>query len=179
MFSIYDIQKKADGIHFEKNLDVTEHLKARNPEILDLTPIFVRGSVRFEAGFYFLDYDMSYTITLPSSRSLEPVEKAETVSVSEIFVADEALLMDNDVTDKDLVLIAEDEVIRLDDSIADNILLAIPLKILTPEEEANPTLLSGKDWTVLTENDFQKSQREKKTASHPFAQLQALFDDQK
>ncbi|WP_394404665.1 YceD family protein [Streptococcus sp. 20-1249] len=178
MFHIYDIQKNPEGISFEKNLEVTEELKARNSEILDLSAVHAQGSVRFEAGFYFLDYIMSYTITLASSRSLKPVEKVETVTVNEIFVADESVLKEKDLVDADMVLVVEDEQIRLDESVADNILLNIPMKILTPEEEAGADLPSGSDWTLLTEEDFQESQQEKKEAASPFAQLQGLFDQE-
>lgn len=178
MFHIYDIQKNPEGIQFEKSLDVTEELKGRNAEILDLTPVLAQGSVRFEAGFYFLDYSMSYTITLASSRSLAPVERVETIAVNEIFVADESVLKEKDLVDADMVLVVEDEQIRLDESVADNILLAVPLKILTPEEEAGFAMPSGNDWAVLTEDDFQESQQKKKEASSPFAQLQGLFDQE-
>lgn len=178
MFHIYDIQKNPEGISFEKSLDVTEELKARNSDILELSTVHTKGSICFEAGFYFLDYIMSYTITLASSRSLEPVEKVETITVNEIFVADEAVLKEKDLIDADMVLVVEDEHIRLDESVADNILLHIPMKILTPEEETGTDLPSGNDWALLTEEDFQESQQEKKEAASPFAQLQGLFDQE-
>ena len=33
------------------------------------------GRAQYEDGLYFLDYELSYTITLASSRSMEPVEE--------------------------------------------------------------------------------------------------------
>lgn len=178
MFHIYDIQKNPDGIAFDKSIEVTEELKARNAEILDLSPVNVTGKVRYEAGFYFLDYQMDYRITLASSRSLLPVEVQETVLVNEIFVDDESLLKDQDLAEAEMVLVIEDEIIQLVESVADNILLNIPIKILTPEEEAGAGLQTGNDWAVLTEDDFQTSQQEQKEANSPFAQLQGLFDQE-
>lgn len=176
MFHLVDIQKHPEGLSFEQTLDVATELKERSADILAVSPIEARGSVRFEAGFYFLDYQMTYTITLASSRSLEPVERKESYVVNEIFVADESVLKDKDLVDADLVLVVEDELIQLTESVMDNILLNIPLKILTPEEERGQGLPSGQHWTVMTEASYQEATQEKKEANSPFAQLQGLFD---
>lgn len=178
VFHIADLQKKPEGIDFVQELDVKAELMERNSEILDLSLVSAKGNVRFEAGFYFLDYDISYAITLASSRSMKPVVLEEAYPVQEIFVADEASLADKDMVDADLVLVIEGEAIDLAESVADNILLAIPAKVLTPEEEMGEVLPSGRDWAVLTEEDFQKQVQENKEANSPFAQLQGLFDQE-
>ena len=49
--------------------------------------------------------------------------------------------------------------------------------MLTPEEESGQISLSGNDWEVLSEEDFEALKQEKKEASNPFAQLNGLFDD--
>lgn len=178
MFHIYDIQKNPDGISFEKTLDLQEDLQARNSEVLGLSPVHVAGNVRFESGFFFLDYQMTYDITLASSRSLQPVLLHEVQEVNELFVANEAVLKEQDLIDEDMVLVVEDDYIVLEESVADNILLAIPIKVLTPEEEAGTDLPSGQAWTLMTEEAFQQDVQEKKEANSPFAQLQGLFDSE-
>ncbi len=178
MFHIYDIQKNPDGISFEKTLDLQEELQARNSEILALSPVEVTGNVRFESGFFFLDYRMTYAITLASSRSLQPVILQEVQEVNELFVASEAALKEQDLIDEDLVLVVEEERIVLEESVADNILLNIPLKVLTPDEEAGNDLPSGQAWSLMTEEDFHQKAQEKKEANSPFAQLQGLFEDE-
>lgn len=178
MFHIYDIQKNPDGISFEKTLDLQEELQARNSEVLGLSPVHVSGNVRFESGFFFLDYQMTYDITLASSRSLQPVLLHEVQDVNELFVANEAVLKEQDLIDEDMVLVVEDDRIVLEESVADNILLAIPIKVLTPEEEAGTDLPSGQAWTLMTEEAFQQDVQEKKEANSPFAQLQGLFDSE-
>lgn len=177
MFHIYDIQKNPDGISFEKTLDLQEALQARNREILALSPIQVAGKVRFESGFFFLDYQMTYDITLASSRSLQPVVLHQDQEVNELFVASEAALKEQDLIDEDMVLVVEDDHIVLEESVADNILLTIPIKVLTPEEEAGDDLPSGQSWALLTEEEFQQQVKEKKEVNSPFAQLQGLFGD--
>ncbi|WP_105114043.1 YceD family protein [Streptococcus suis] len=178
MFHIYDIQKNPDGISFEKILDLQEDLQARNSDVLGLSPVQVSGNVRFESGFFFLDYQMTYDITLASSRSLQPVLLHEVQEVNELFVANEAVLKEQDLIDEDMVLVVEDDYIVLEESVADNILLAIPIKVLTPEEEAGTDLPSGQAWALMTEEDFQQKAQEKKEANSPFAQLQGLFDSE-
>lgn len=61
-----------------------------------------------------------------------------------------------------MVLVVEDDHIVLDESVADNILLAIPIKVLTPEEEAGQELPSGQAWALMTEEDFQQKLKRKK-----------------
>ncbi|NQM13204.1 DUF177 domain-containing protein [Streptococcus suis] len=177
MFHIYDIQKNPDGISFEKTLDLYEELQARNSEVLGLSPVQVSGNVRFESGFFFLDYQMTYDITLASSRSLQPVVLHESQEVNELFVANEAVLKEQDLIDEDMVLVVENDQIVLDESVADNILLAIPIKVLSPDEEAEKDLPSGQSWILMTEETFQQQAQEKKEANSPFAQLQGLFEE--
>ncbi|HFR3411822.1 TPA: DUF177 domain-containing protein, partial [Streptococcus suis] len=97
--------------------------------------------------------------------------------VNELFVANEAALKDQDLIDEDMVFVVEEDCIVLEESVADNIILNIPIKVLTPEEEAGQDLPSGQSWTLMTEDDFQQEAQEKKEANSPFAQLQGLFDE--
>ncbi|MBF0787601.1 MULTISPECIES: DUF177 domain-containing protein [unclassified Streptococcus] len=178
MFHIQDIQKKSDGISFEETLELTAELMERNADILAVSPIKVVGQVSFEAGFFLLNYQMTYDITLASSRSMEPVLLSESFPVQEIFVADEQALKAQDIVEEDLVLVVEEDVIVLAESVADNILLQIPLKVLTPEEEAGQDLPSGHHWTMMTEEEYTTVAQEKKEANSPFAQLQGLFEEE-
>ena len=177
-FHIYDLKKHPEGIRFDETLDVKAELLERNPEILDLSPVTVSGQVRFEAGLFFLEYELSYEISMASSRSMNPVSWKESYPVLELFVENEAQLKDQDLVDEDLVLVIEGDYLVLDESVADNILLHLPSKVLTPEEEAGQALPSGQNWTLLTEDEFEEESQKKKDANSPFAQLQGLFDQE-
>lgn len=177
-FHIYDIQKNPEGIAFEHQLDLKAELMERNQEILDVTSIMANGLVRYEAGLYFLEYQLSYDITMASSRSLKPVKWSESYSVMELFAADEESLKDKELLEADMALGIEGETIVLDESVADNILLNLPIKVLTPEEAAGDDLPSGENWTVMTEADFEAESQKKKEENSPFAQLQGLFDEE-
>ena len=170
MLNIQEIKKNAGGLQFDQDFDFAQELQERNREVLDIQNIVARGQAQYENGLYFLDYTLTYKITLASSRSMAPVDREEAYTVHEVFVQ-------KDLLEDDLVLPFEGDSIDLAASVADNILLHIPLKVLTPEEEAGASMPTGNDWQVLTEEDYQKQQMEKKEANSPFASLQGLFDE--
>lgn len=177
MLNIQEIRKNPDGLKFEQNFDLAQELQERNAEILDVKNVTAKGKAQYEEGLYFLDYELSYTITLASSRSMEPVDLQEAYLVNEIFADGQHGSSQQDLLEEDLVLPIEGDRIDLAESVADNILLNIPLKILTPEEEAGSEMPTGNDWQVMTEEEYQQSQKEKKEVNSPFAGLQGLFDE--
>ena len=177
MLNIQEIRKNPDGLKFEQNFDLAQELQERNAEILDVKNVTAKGKAQYEEGLYFLDYELSYTLTLASSRSMEPVDLQESYLVNEIFADGQRGGSQQDLLGEDLVLPIEGDRIDLAESVADNILLNIPLKILTPEEEAGSEMPTGNDWQVMTEEEYQQSQKEKKEVNSPFAGLQGLFDE--
>ena len=72
MLSIQEIRKNSDGLAIEESFDLSKELMDRNSEILDVKDISVVGKVEYEDGLYFLDYQLSYLITLAPSRSMLP-----------------------------------------------------------------------------------------------------------
>ena len=177
--NIQEVRKQPEGLYFEQTLDLSADLRERNQEILDVKNIVAVGKVQYEDRMYFLDYQLSYIIVLASSRSMEPVELAESYPVTEVFMEGATNHLDQEVLevlDDDLVLPIENGEIDLAESVSDNILLNIPIKVLTAEEEAGQGFVSGNDWQIMTEEEYQAQQAVKKEESSPFAGLQGLFD---
>ncbi|MGC4441318.1 YceD family protein, partial [Streptococcus suis] len=79
--------------------------------------------------------------------SMQPVTLAEKEVVDEVFVETSHLVSKKDLIEQNLALVLEGDSIDLKESVADNILLSIPLSVLTEEEIAGEGLPSGKDWT--------------------------------
>lgn len=175
--NIQEVRKQPEGLHFEVALDLATDLRARNQEIIDVKNIQVTGKVQYEDRMFFLDYLLSYTIVLASSRSMEPVELVESYPVNEIFMEGATNQLDQEILDEDLVLPIENGEIDLAESVSDNILLNIPIKVLTAEEEAGQGFVSGKDWQIMTEEEYQAQQAVKKEENSPFAGLQGLFNE--
>ena len=116
---------------------------------------------------------------MPSRRSLAPVEVPMTLTVSELFATSEYFEANQADLDADMLFILDKDLIDLAESVADNILLEIPLRVLTDEEKQSDELPSGSAWQVLSEDDYAALQV--KTASEveeksPFSQLDGLFD---
>ena len=173
-----EIRKNPEGLAFDQELDLLKDLQKRNPEILDLKNVTATGRVAYDTGLYILDYQLSYTIVLASSRSMEPVELQESYPVTEVFAEDVQSDADIEALEEDLILPIEGGKIDLSESVADNILLNIPLKVLTPEEEAGQGFIEGNDWKIMTEEEYQETQAIKKEENSPFAGLQGLFEEE-
>ena len=77
MLNIQEIKKNAGGLQFDQEFDLAQELQERNREVLDIQKIVARGQAQYENGFYFLDYTLTYKITLASSRSMAPVDREE------------------------------------------------------------------------------------------------------
>ncbi|BDP70475.1 hypothetical protein EfmAA94_16480 [Enterococcus faecium] len=88
-------------------------------------------------------------MTVPSTRSLEPVELPMDFSVDEVFMTEEQFQSRDEQMSADEILLIEGPLLNLAESIEDNILLAIPMRVLTKEEEAATELPKGNDWEVM------------------------------
>lgn len=173
-----EIRKNPEGLAFDQELDLLKELQKRNPEILDLKNVTATGRVAYDTGLYVLDYQLTYTIVLASSRSMEPVDLQESYPVTEVFAEDVQSDADIEALEEDLILPIEGGKIDLSESVADNILLNIPLKVLTPEEEDGQGFIEGNDWKILSEEEYQAAQAIKKEENSPFAGLNGLFDEE-
>ena len=173
-----EIRKNPEGLAFDQELELLKELQKRNPEILDLKNVTATGRVAYDTGLYVLDYQLTYTIDLASSRSMEPVEIKESYPVTEVFAEDVQSEADIEALEEDLILPIEGGRIDLSESVADNILLNIPLKVLTPEEESGQGFIEGNDWKIMTEEEYQEAQALKKEENSPFAGLQGLFEEE-
>ena len=177
MFSISEIKKNPDGINFNSVLEIKEKLIERNKDVLDVKGIFVQGTISYDDGLYLLNYTLDYTITLPSSRSMLPVDVHQVEEVSEIFIEAVDIHAKEDLVRENLVLVLEEDYIDLEESAIDNILLTIPMQVLSQEEQNSDTMPSGNSWSVLTEEQYDALQDKKKKENNPFSALNGLFED--
>lgn len=179
-WSVLELNKyKEEPLMFSETFDLTNQLQKRNPEILDAGPIQVNGLVSAGEGEYVLHYKLNVTLTVPSSRSLEPVDLSLELSVNELFMTpDQFSGRDKEIEiPEEEILIVEDNTIDLDASLIDNILLAIPLKVLTKEEEASDELPKGNDWEVITEDAYLEKQTAANETDPRLAKLSELFGE--
>ena len=160
-WSLLELKKYQETpLMFEETLDVKSQLIKRDGQIIDLSPVKVKGLMSVDKQGYLLHYQVETTMTLPSTRSLTPV----------------AIPFDFSVEEE--VLIVEGQTISLDESVADNLLLAIPLQVLTEEEKQGSAMPSGNDWAVLSEEDFANQKEAQAQQVDPrLAKLSELFTE--
>lgn len=178
-WSLQELNKK-HSVEFETAFNLKQELTSREPEILDVSEVLVNGRVDADGGIYSLDFTADYTLTMPSSRSLAPVEVPMMVTVSELFATQAYFEANQADLDADMLFILDKDLIDLAESVADNILLEIPLRVLTDEEKQSDELPSGSAWQVLSEDDYAALQAQPEPAEvekkSPFSQLDGLFD---
>ncbi len=178
-WSLQELNKK-HSVEFETAFNLKQELTSREPEILDVSEVLVNGRVDADGGIYSLNFTADYTLTMPSSRSLAPVEVPMMVTVSELFATQAYFEANQADLDADMLFILDKDLIDLAESVADNILLEIPLRVLTDEEKQSDELPSGSAWQVLSEDDYAALQAQPEPAEvekkSPFSQLDGLFD---
>ena len=107
MIAISEIKKNTEGIAFNESLNIKEKLMQRSSEVLDVKAVSVNGIVSYDDGLYLLNYRLDYTITLPSSRSMQPVDVHQVEDVSEVFVESADLHTQEDLVKENLALVLE------------------------------------------------------------------------
>ena len=168
MIAISEIKKNAEGIAFNESLNIKETLMQRSSEVLDVKEVLVNGLVTYDDGLYLLNYRLDYTITLPSSRSMKPVDVHQIEDVTEVFVESADLHAKEDLVKENLALVLENDFIDLEESAIDNIILTIPMQVLSDEERQSEDMPSGQNWSVMTEDQYEALQNEKKKENNRF-----------
>lgn len=177
-WSLLELNKYKDKpCEFSEILDLKASLMKRDDLILDVSPVKATGSLTVGKEEYLLHYRIEVIVTVPSSRSLTPVPLALLIDVDEVFMtAEQYQQKDERLADEEIILL-EKPTINLDESVEDNILLSIPLQVLSEEEQTSQEMPKGNDWEVLSEEEYsQKRQHEAQQTTDPrLAKLSELF----
>ncbi|KRN10514.1 YceD family protein [Liquorilactobacillus mali] len=161
--------------HFEEVVNVADSIVKRNSEITAISPAQVSGFFVVDSLGLLGSFKVSVKVTLPSTRSLKVVEIPLDFEVSEYYVSHRTHDLSR-FDAKDVVIILEDDILDLNQAVEDNILLQIPTRILTAEEEASEDLPQGKGWEVSEDGRNNQKQRDKDTIDPRLAKLKDFFD---
>ncbi|MBO0481829.1 YceD family protein [Candidatus Enterococcus courvalinii] len=181
-WSLLELRKYQETpLVFHETLDLKSSLMKRDNLILDVAPVAVEGFVSVDKKGYIVHYTVQTTLTVPSTRSLEPVELVMDFPVDELFMTVEQYQSRDDQLSADEILLIEGTQLDLTESIEDNILLAIPMRVLTEAEETEEANLpKGMDWEVISEAEHERRKvEEAETKVDPrLAKLSEFFDDE-
>jgi uncharacterized protein len=178
-WSLLELKKYQETpLMFDETLNLKNQLIKRDEQIIDLTPVKVTGMMSVGKEEYLLHYRVETTITLPSTRSLTPVVLPMNFEVDELFMTPEQFQQKDEMIPDEEILIIDSQTISLDDSVADNLLLAIPMQVLTEEEKNSTEMPSGNDWVVLSEEDYANQKEAQAQQVDPrLAKLSELFNE--
>ncbi|KRM88300.1 DUF177 domain-containing protein [Lacticaseibacillus thailandensis] len=168
-------QYQDEPLKFKETVDIKQDLMSRNADILDLAAVLVDGYVFYSRGDFAVNVTITTTVTLPSTRSLTPVQVPLHFTYDEVYLTNPAHADQYD--EDDLVLPLAADHLDLLPSVGDNLLLALPSRVLTAEEQHATTLPSGDGWGLITDEEYAKQQQAAKEARSPFAKLAGMFDD--
>ncbi|WP_146624132.1 YceD family protein [Enterococcus florum] len=177
-WSIGELRRyKEEPLNFSETFDLNDALTKRDSNVLAVAPVTVSGILSVGKNEYILHYQLKTTLTVPSSRSLEPVEIPLDLSVDEIFMTKEQWSSLEEERD-DEILVLENDTIDLTDSVEDNILLAIPMQVLSEQEKEASELPKGNDWQVVSEEDYLAQREKAETIDPRLAKLSELLSSE-
>ncbi|KRM47935.1 hypothetical protein FC51_GL000420 [Lentilactobacillus parabuchneri DSM 5707 = NBRC 107865] len=164
-----------DPFTFNEKLQIKAELLDRYAdEVIDASDFNVEGTAFADRGDVIVDTHIVGKLVVPSSRSLVPVDLPLDFTVEEFYVPSKAAESRYGKDDVVFVL-GEDDTVDMQRAVVDNVILHIPMHILSPEEMAGKQLPSGQDWDVMTVDDYRQQKAELKTVDPRLAELKNFF----
>ncbi|KRN29727.1 metal-binding protein [Lactobacillus selangorensis] len=161
---------------FDETVSVKSDLMQRDDEILDATPVHVTGQIQQENGDWVATVRIQGQLTVPSTRSLKPVELPVDEQFSEIYADPETASLDR-YEDTDVVIPLKEHALDLMPAVEDHLLLSVPLRVLSTDEQQSDAMPKGNDWEVISESEYAKRQQESRRENSQFAKLKDLLPD--
>lgn len=152
----------------------SEFLERSKNLVYEVKNVIVTGQLFYNSPYVTGDFRVKTKLVVPSSRSLAPVDFKQDFRFSENYTEDNVSKEKLDESEIPIVKVDDDK-IDLQTAIEDNILLNIPITILTPEEEKEDIYPEGEGWSVISEETFDKSKQDR--VNPAFAKLKTLFDE--
>ncbi|MCR8969416.1 DUF177 domain-containing protein [Facklamia sp. 7083-14-GEN3] len=164
-----------DGIYsFDERIDIRSQISERKSDIIHIDEVHAKGYFLLRNEEFLLHCQFDVDVTLPSTRSLKPVVVPLSIKVRERYVDKSLDFNAQDYEETTIVL--EHDYIDLAASAVDNVLLNIPRQVIAEDDTDLP---SGKDWAVVTEEEYiLQNQAEEDQVDPRFAALKTLLSDQ-
>lgn len=178
-WSMLELKKFKDvPLELAETLDLKADILARFSDfIIDITPVDVQGFLEYKNEDVYIHAQIKGTMTVPSSRSLKPVELPLDFAIDETYTTDESHLERYEITDS--VIVLENDVLNFDEAIEEYLILQIPLQILADDEIEDDTQMpSGNGWEVITEDQLEAKKANTTNIDPRLAKLKDLFPDQ-
>ncbi|MGX5377369.1 YceD family protein [Ligilactobacillus sp. LYQ135] len=171
-------QAKEEPIQFEKTLNIEDGLKKRRIDLISVEPVKVKGIFTVDQRGILGGYNVKTSLTVPSTRSFEPVEIPLDFDFSEYYVSEHQKDL-SQFDDMDVVITLKNDVLSLEDVLEDNILLQIPMQVLSQTEQNAKIdeMPQGNNWGVLTERQAKECSRKDGQVDPRLAKLADFFKE--
>lgn len=171
-------QAKNEPIEFKTTLNLENELRQRRPEIVQVAPVQVEGSFVVDQRGVLGKFNIKTLVTMPSTRTFQPVKIPLDFNFAEYYVSHYQTDL-SAFDDLDVVIVLEQDVLVLEDLVIDNILVQIPMQILSDEERhAEITSMPrGNHWKVLTEQQIKDRIAHSDQIDPRFEKLKNFFKD--
>lgn len=168
-----------EPLHIDETIDLNAALtKAFPDQVLAVEPVKVHGYLTYDSGDATVSVKVITKITVPSSRSLTPVPLSLNFPITESYTDDRDHLSRYEDDDIVFLLPEDDDTIDFDSAVAEYIVEQIPLQVLSDEEKAGAAMPKGKDWEVISEDDYAAQQHDNHHVDPRLSKLKQLFPDQ-
>ena len=167
-----------EPILVNEQLDLTVALKKRRTDLIAASKVDVQGLFSVDKLGILGYFKVKVTLTLPSTRSLEPTKLPLEFELTEHYVS----YHEQDLSrfeDTDVVIVLQRDILDFDKVIEDNILLQIPMQVLTKAEQQNQAdmMPSGRDWRVVSESQLEQLRKDEKGLDPRLAKLADFFGE--
>lgn len=168
-----------DPFKFSEVVNLKAELISRyGDQVIDASDFNVSGMIFSNIGDVIVSAHVTGKIVVPSTRSLDPVEVPLDFEIEEYYVLSKA---GENRYSKDAVVFVVDEDSEIDtnETIIENVILQIPMQVLTPAELAGQSLPNGNDWNLVTNDSDQEEQlsEDTKIVDPRLAKLQDFFNE--
>lgn len=161
-WSIHQLRKFSyTDFMFDETI-VLDEIFEQKTDLLGLSPIHVAGKMDFSEKKIVFHFTISGVMTLPCSRTLNPVDYPFKILCTETFFTDASYMTDHEGQ------ILKSDMVDLRPIVLENIILEIPMQIFSEaENDYKIAPDQGRDWSLLTEEEFEKIQKESQPSVDP------------
>ncbi len=131
---------------FHGRVDVSE-LEEMNNDIRQISEVDVDGKATLDGKVYRFDLNLKGKMILPCARTLVDVDYPFSFDVEENFTK-----VDYEASEEDEIFLVDREVLDLEPYIKENILLGVPLRVYSDEEQLSKAEDEGDGWEMKTED---------------------------
>jgi len=158
---------------FDKVVDLTE-LESMENDIRKIKPVRVQGECDIDGDEIIFTLNISGEMILPCARTLTDVPYPFDINEVEVF-STSAYYGKEEIENE--IYPVEGEVLDLTPRLLENILLAIPFRVITEDEEVlKSAIYEGDGWELSFEEDEEEKEQQDESIDPRLQKLQSLLD---